>query len=93
MPDKGAGLKQVGAAGAKTVRNAEVGSAAGQRKACQRERRKPIVGADARRLRCGWLCCLILAPHCRRWSASRHKPAAHTLQRCVNGSAMTGALR
>ena len=45
MPNKGAGLEQVGTSGAGSV-DAEIGAAAGERKAGNRKRREPIVGAD-----------------------------------------------
>ncbi len=45
MPHEGAGLEQVGAPAARAI-DAEVGAAAGKRKARQRIRREPVVGAD-----------------------------------------------
>ncbi len=45
MTQIGAGLEQIGAAGAE-IGDAEIGPAAGQRKADQRIRRKPVISAD-----------------------------------------------
>ena len=47
VADEGAGLEQVGTAGA-DIGDAEIGAAAGQREAGHRERREAIVGADRR---------------------------------------------
>ena len=73
VPDERAGLEQVGTPGA-AVGDAEVGAAAGQRKARQRDSARCDSRRRPRCRRCCWSCCWSRAPCCRRWSASRHSP-------------------